>query len=87
MELIARIDCDGVTFIGKWGRDIKWVIEGNAKPVTIVRNKHGGQNVSVRDIETVRAEHRKGRNDFVAFADDDVKEFWDKAQQAFILSL
>lgn len=42
MELIARIDCDGRTYIGKWRRDTKWVKEGNAKPVTIVRNQYGG---------------------------------------------
>lgn len=87
MELIARIDCDGRTYVGKWGRDMEWVKSGNAKPVTIVRNQYGGQNVSVQDIETARAEHRKGYNDFVAFAEDDVKRFWDEAQQAFILSL
>lgn len=80
MELIARIDCDGRTYIGKFLRDMKWVKEGNAKPVTIVRNQFGGQNVTIQDIEEARANHKKGYNDFVAFAEDDVKAFWDTAQ-------
>lgn len=87
MELIARIDCDGRTFIGKWGRDMKWVKEGNAKPVTIVRNEFGRQNVSIEDIAVARSKHRKGHNDWTAFAEDDVKRFYYEAQEAFILSL
>lgn len=76
MELIARIDCDGRTYIGKFGRDDVWVKAGNAKPVTIVRNEHGGQNVTVDDIENERACHRKGHNDWVAFSEYDVKDFY-----------
>lgn len=77
MELIARIDCDGRTYIGKWGRDMKWVKAGNAKPVTIVRNEYGGQNVSIEDISSARARHRKWHNDWTAFSEDDVKAFYD----------
>jgi len=76
MELIARIDCDGRTYIGKWKRDEKWVKSGNAKPVTIVRNERGGQNVSLEDIDSARSIHPKGHNDWTAFAEQDVKEFY-----------
>jgi len=78
MKLIARIDCDGRTYVGKWGRDARWVKSGNVKPVTIVRNEYGGQNVTVDDINAARARHRKGHNDWTAFADEDVKRFWEK---------
>lgn len=76
MELIARIDCDGRTYIGKFGRDNKWVKAGNARPVTVVRNERGGENVTVEDISDAKARHRKGYNDFTAFASEDVKEFY-----------
>lgn len=58
-----------------WGRDDKWVKEGNATPVTIIRNEDGGQDVTLEDIEAARARHRKGHNDWTSFAQDDVKEF------------
>jgi len=76
MELIARIDTDGRTYVGKFGRDNKWVKADNARPVTIVRNESGGQNVSVQDIVDAKVRHRKGYNDFIAFAEDDVKDFF-----------
>lgn len=78
MELIARIDCDGRCYIGKYGRDDKSVKAGNAKPVTIVRNENHGQNVSLEDIARARARHRKGYNDYTWFAEQDVADFYNK---------
>jgi hypothetical protein len=87
MELIARIDCDGRTYIGLFPRDAEWVNVGKARPVTIVRNEDGGQNVTVEDIEDARSRHKKGYNGFISFADFDVKHFWDNAREDFLLSM
>lgn len=75
MKLIARIDGCGVAFVGRFGVDDKWVMSGNRKPVTIVRNEYGEQNVSVEDIEHARSKH-KIQNADIFFIDEEVQSFY-----------
>ena len=74
MELIARIDGNGRAFIGKFGRDDKWVKKGNTRPVTIVRNEKGGENVSPEDIAYAQMRH-KIQNAGQFYAEQDVMDF------------
>jgi len=74
MKLIARIDANGRCFIGKFGRDNKWVKSNNTRPVKIVRNDDGGQDVSIEDIGYAQRDHKiNSAGEF--YASQDVMDF------------
>jgi len=75
MKLIARIDANGRCFIGMHGRDNAWVKSGNTKPVTLVRNERGGDEVTLEDIGYAQLDH-KIQNAGEFFASDDVMKYF-----------